>query len=943
MNMDHGTPRLIVVDPRFLPVRSVDYCCALEREPAQSLVNRSLFDMAGRVVKQWDPRLWALQQEDAATPANLSTVYTLSGDVLFTNSVDAGWQLGLPGLASESLQGWDGRSMQREVTFDDLLRPVAVFEQGSGQRRTCVERMQYGAPGQGLQAFNQYGQLIRHDDPAGTLLLESFALSGQSLTLSRRFCLDGAMPDWPASEADRESLLEPGDGALSTWRLGPLGDLLEQIDARGNRQRQALTRDGRLSSSQLLLQGQSQWQPLVSEIDYNAEGQIERELAGNDVQTTLTYAPEDGRLMARQVRRAGQSLQHLVYAYDPVGNVLGIEDKAVPVRYFANQRIDPVSRFRYNSLYRLIEASGWEAGGANQGPDSVGRVDPAALSNYRQTYRYDASGNLLELTHVGAQNHGRQLQVARYSNRCLPYRNGVPPTEEEIAAAFDARGNGLVLEGSLTLAWDLRNQLRSVTPVERESGLDDREAYVYDGGGQRVRKLRTLHTGARTLAAEVRYLPGLELRADSGTGESLQVITAQGGLSGVRVLHWDSPPPSGVNDHYRYSFSDHLGSVCLEFGHDGRIISQEHFYPFGETAYLAGDDVIEVSYKTIRYSGKERDATGLYYYGFRYYAAWLQRWINPDPAGAADGLNAYAMVGNNPLTFVDTDGLIKTEPESDKATTVPIIPSGPPFRVLTFAGPPPPPGVGPKPPPGAAKQAPAERVFEAVVLAPPNMPGNVPSASWEAKNHVDIVELASVISELFSSPRQPIAIKSVSQEELFNKIRAVPGNETMEFDSINLSANPAAWTSPEGIIYMGVDSPDYSDNGQLDVDKIRSTIVHESLHYSSYRHVGFQAETDLGATNLNYDEYVTDYFAYQVFTKMFPGAVYKTGYFTKDLGGNFMQWGGNLAKFMVDSGHVTPQALAHSYFSTGTLNALKDPSLSKWKTFAKQKSRPLKF
>lgn len=223
------------------------------------------------------------------------------------------------------------------------------------------------------------------------------------------------------------------------------------------------------------------------------------------------------------------------------------------------------------------------------------------------------------------------------------------------------------------------------------------------------------------------------------------------------------------------------------------------------------------------------------------------------------------------------------------------------------------------------------------------MPGNVPSASWEAKNHVDIVELASVISELFSSPLQPIVIKSVSQEELFNKIRAVPGNETMEFDAKTLSANPAAWTSPEGVIYMGVDSPDYSDKGQLDVDKIRSTIVHESLHYSSYQHVGFQAETDLGATNLNYDEYVTDYFAYQVFTKMFPGAAYKTGYFTKDLNNKFMQWGGNLAKFMVDSGHVTPQELAGSYFGSGKLKALPEPLLSKWKNFAKQKSRPLKF
>ncbi|WP_422776348.1 RHS repeat domain-containing protein [Pseudomonas mediterranea] len=666
MSMDHGTPRLIAVDPRSFPVRSVDYCRALEREPAQSRINRSLFDIGGRAVKQWDPRLWALQQDDGATPANLSTVYALSGDVLLASSVDAGWQLDLPGLASESRQGWDGRGTQRDVAFDDLLRPVAVFEQGRGQPRTCVERMQYGAPGQGQQAFNQYGQLIRHDDPAGTLLLASFALTGQNLVLNRRFCLDGATPDWPASEADRESLLELGDGALSTWRLGSLGDVLEQIDAKGNRQRQVMTRDGRLSSSQLLLQGQSQWQSLVSEIDYNAQGQIEREMAGNDVQTTLTYAPENGWLMERHVRRAGLSLQHLVYTYDPMGNVLGIEDQALPVRYFANQCIDPVSRFRYDSLYRLIEASGWEAGAPNQGPDSVGRVDPAALSNYRQTYRYDDSGNLLELTHVGAQNHGRQLQAARYSNRCLPYRDGVPPTEEEIAAAFDARGNCLALESSRTLAWDLRNQLCSVTPIERESGLNDREAYVYDGGGQRVRKLRTLHTGARTLAAEVRYLPGLELRADSGTGESLQVIIAQGGLSGVRVLHWDSSPPSGANDRYRYGVAEHLGSISLELDQDGRIISQEHFYPFGETAFLAGDDVIEVGYKTVRYSGKERDATGLYYYGYRFYVPWLQRWASPDPAWAIDGLNFYRMVRNNPLTFFDEQG---EEPHSNSSLT----------------------------------------------------------------------------------------------------------------------------------------------------------------------------------------------------------------------------------------------------------------------------------
>ncbi|TBN30905.1 RHS repeat protein, partial [Pseudomonas sp. BGI-2] len=301
---------------------------------------------------------------------------------------------------------------------------------------------------------------------------------------------------------------------------GPLGDVLETLDARQNRQTFGFTLDGRLRHSALKLAGKPNWQTLVSEIEYDADGQTLREVAGNGVQTTLTYDPEDGRLVERRAYsdKAGL-LQHLLYAYDLMGNVLSIEDKALPVRYFNNQRIDPVSRFIYDSLYQLIEAIGWEAGASNQGPESVGRADPAAITNYHQTYCYDEGGNLLKLTHVGAQNPGRELTAARYSNRCLPWRNGVPPTEAEIAAAFDANGNLLELDQGRFLTWDLRNQLHSVSPVERDSGRNDCERYLYDGAGQRVRKIRSLQTNARTVTAEVRYLHGLELRTDNGTGE----------------------------------------------------------------------------------------------------------------------------------------------------------------------------------------------------------------------------------------------------------------------------------------------------------------------------------------------------------------------------------------------------------------------------------------
>lgn len=649
MSLHINTPRMSAVDPRGLTVRTVDYCRVIEGGPVEPRINRVLHDLAGRAVKQWDPRLWLSQTGDPLTPANLAQVFALDATAIRSDSVDAGTQIELKGLAAQTVFSWDSRQTRRQIEHDDLLRPVAMFEQGASEPRRCVERMTYGRPGSGDQSRNQYGQLIRHDHPAGSVLFNGFAISGQCTEDTRHFTLDPLTPDWPELEADRLRLLEPGAGATSRWRHGALGDVLEQTDARDNRHTFALTVDGRLRERRLQLRGEPE-QILISDIHYNAYGSIEQETAGNGVQTTRVYRPEDGRLMVRRDEDThGGVLQHLHYGYDRTGNVLSIEDKALPIRYFANQRIEPVSRFVYDSLYQLIMASGWEAGSASQGPHSMGRVDPAAVSNYQQTYDYDPSGNLRRLTHAGAQSHGRKLQPASYSNRALPY-DDAPPDDAQIEAAYDRRGNLLQLEPGRILNWNLRNQLQSVSPVERASRLNDQEVYLYASGSQRVRKIRSLRTNALTLVSDVRYLPGLELRTDNGTGERLQVIIA----NNAQVQHWESPPPSGINNRYRYQHVDHLGSVCLETAADGAMINRERFHPFGTSAWRDG----EFSCKFVRYSGKERDASGLDYFGLRYYIPWLQRWSSADPAGHGDGANLYRMVRNNPLTFTDDEGAV---------------------------------------------------------------------------------------------------------------------------------------------------------------------------------------------------------------------------------------------------------------------------------------------
>ena len=658
LSIHRHTPSLTASDPRGLPVRTLGYWRDIDRMPPQTRVNRTAHDGAGRAIARWDSRLFL----DASAPANLQTTYTSSGAVSSTNSVDAGLRIDLFGEAGQSIHLWDGRGSQRWMQHDARLRPVSVFEQAVDGDAVCAERLSYGANDQTSMERNQCGQLIRHDDPAGTQRFTEFGLLGTLLEQTRHFLNNLTLPDWPESIADRELLLEPGAGATSRSHFNASGEAIEQTDAKGHHQLFRQTLDGQLREVRLQLSGASTPKTLVSAIDYNAHGQTEREVAGNGVITTLEYDTQNGRLTRLQAHHGNKALQDLRYAYDPLGNVLNIEDAALPIRYFANQRIEPVNRYAYDSLSQLIEATGWEAGGANKGPQFSTFDDPTPRANYRQTYRYDAGGNLLELTHEGPQSHGHRLVAAVHSNRCLPVLEGVEPDEEDFRRGFDGNGNLLNLQPGQALAWDLRNQLCEVRPVARDSGPDDRERYIYGADGMRLRKVRQTQTNARTLTAEVRYLPNLELRTDSGTGEVLQVISVQAGRSSVRVLHWESAPPQDIaNDQYRYHLNDHLGSCTLELDEDGEVISLERHHPYGTTAWFAGRGEVEARYRTVRYSGKERDATGLYYYGFRYYVAGWQRWLNPDPAGIVDGMNCYVMVVNNPVSYHDWLGLIKVK------------------------------------------------------------------------------------------------------------------------------------------------------------------------------------------------------------------------------------------------------------------------------------------
>jgi len=236
---------------------------------------------------------------------------------------------------------------------------------------------------------------------------------------------------------------------------------------------------------------------------------------------------------------------------------------------------------------------------------------------------------------------------------------------------FDSCGNSLQLQpgSEQPLSWNGRNGLAAVTLVARtQSAQSDREAYQYDGSGQRLRKttLRYKDNG-KTCQRET-----LSSGSEAKLSEELHLLSGSGGRAVVQVLHWASGRPADMsNDGMRVSLGDQIGSATLELDGDARIITLEEYYPYGGTAVSSATSQSEADYKFRRYSGKEQDATGLYYYGLRYYQPWIGRWLNPDPAGTIDGLNLFRMVRNNPVTLRDNDGRVATERKKHQAHVQP--------------------------------------------------------------------------------------------------------------------------------------------------------------------------------------------------------------------------------------------------------------------------------
>ena len=687
------TPAIQAFDARGRRVREIAYLRQPDDSQVLDLVTHHQWDVRGFLEQSADPRLhdrslWNLRQQT-----------DLAGQVLCTRSVDAGVCLLLNDAARRPSARFDhirlladdsedqAELVTRRWNYEDATlrgRPLRISEQPAGQAARFTECFVYAGASPGEQALNLAGRCVRHYDPAGVLVTDEVALSGVP-SAQRRFLLEGdddyeTEVDWQ----DIETFPRPDSPFFITRTCTDAsGAPLVSTDAAGHRQRIAYDVAGQIRRRWLALKDGVEM--LVSDArTYDAAGGLLYELHGNGVQVCQVYDAQTRRLMAIRVERpAGHPLgtallQDLRYEYDPVGNVTRIDNVAESRRFWRNQEVLPESTYRYDSLYRLVQATGremasvrWQGGRQVAGPIVL---DEVTYTRYTRSYSYDSGANLIRIRHsapVSASNHTVDITVSERS--CRAVLGSLADNPQDVEALFTGSGGQRWLQPGQVLGWTSRAEVRSVALATREETITDHEHYRYDADRQRVLKI----TRQASRVQRVLYLPGLELRvtgSGDGVSERLHVIC----MEATRLLHWEHGQPSQVdNDTLRYSYTTLTGSRGLELDGQGAVISKEEYYPYGGTAIWTARNEVEADCKTLRYSGKERDATGLYYFGYRYYQPWVGRWLSADPAGMPDGPNPYAMVGNNPASFFDVEGLMMRSPQGDHGGYSP-----PPYIVL---------------------------------------------------------------------------------------------------------------------------------------------------------------------------------------------------------------------------------------------------------------------
>ena len=285
-------------------------------------------------------------------------------------------------------------------------------------------------------------------------------------------------------------------------------------------------------------------------------------------------------------------------------------------------------------------------------------VTSATMGENQYDYEYDPIGNRI----YAAFNSETNTYSANPLNQYAVITNSVSSVPLcEIKPSYDYDGN-MLTNGVWSYSWDAENRLKAV--YSNDTLL---VSNVYDHQSRRIEK--SLYYGGTEIRSNAFVWDGWnlvqELMTDNGSlitnsytwGLDLSgTLQGAGGVGGLLAVY-TSPLPLGEGQgegRTVFPFYDANGNVTEYIDASGTIRAHYAFDAFGNTISQSGDLASTFSH---RFSTKYvDDEAGLYYYGYRYYAPEMGRWVNRDPIEEEGGLNLYAMIMNDLFNDSDVSG-----------------------------------------------------------------------------------------------------------------------------------------------------------------------------------------------------------------------------------------------------------------------------------------------
>jgi RHS repeat-associated protein len=599
------------------------------------LTTLHVLDVAGNVVTQIDPRLLYSNVVSGTGYRNVTAAFDMIGSALVAHSADAGSRWSLSDVFGNQVLTWDGREVLSTRRFDRLGRLTSVGVSDAGGSPLTTEVIVYGETQPDPAQRNLNGQVYQHYDPAGLVIAASYTITSQLAVSIRQVRADyDQEANWTL---DAMAAVARQPAYQTSSRYDALDHLVGQTAPDGSESALSYNVGGQLVRT--TVSGQGPETAVIDGIEYDATGLRTEIRYGNGTATSYRY--EDTTLRLLTITTTGPApggqrvLQDIGYTFDPVGNVTHVENRSYQAAFCYEQPVSAGSDYGYDALYRLLRGTGRQAPSG----DAVMRFCPPEperrdLAPYIQQFGYDDGGNLITVESVTPSLPTVRFDIAPGSNRLA--------TEP-----YDANGNMLAIGGLPRLDWSFGNALARAELADNKGEY----FYLYDGGGSRVLKVERL-AGAEnepSATTETIYVGDYQfIQAGSSQTERLSVMD---GTTRVCLIEHAAGAWS-----LRYQLADSLGSVCWEVDAGGQPVSYQEYFPYGRSAFVAGA-AGAAAREEYRFCGKELDQhAGLYYYGARYYCPAYGRWLSPDPAGTATGLNMYAFVEGNPISKVDTDG-----------------------------------------------------------------------------------------------------------------------------------------------------------------------------------------------------------------------------------------------------------------------------------------------